>query len=266
MSNSTKWCINPNCSQANPQPLTEFHKKKSTKDGLKSSCKHCCNVKNSIYYSLHREERMVYQSLYVLKHKEKVSACKAAYREKHKKEMATHQAEYRMLNKEKLSIQNTIYREKHKEELAIQRAEYRKKERDKISIQRKQHYIKNKSAILDKQRNYREQNKEKITIRKSDYQKNKPNVVNANNAKRRANKIMATPNWLTTEQNAKIKEIYTEAFNKSKETGISHHVDHITPLQGKNVCGLHVPWNLQILMAKENISKGNKMPLKTIDK
>lgn len=62
----------------------------------------------------------------------------------------------------------------------------------------------------------------------------------------------ATPTWLTKEHWEAINEVY---LNRP----LGYHVDHEIPIQGKNVCGLHVPWNLQHLPAKENILKGNKL-------
>jgi len=79
--------------------------------------------------------------------------------------------------------------------------------------------------------------------------------INALTAKRRATKKHAKPQWLSREQEQKMLSYYSEARKKSKETGIDYQVDHIVPLQGKNVCGLHVPWNLQVITADDNRRK-----------
>lgn len=71
-------------------------------------------------------------------------------------------------------------------------------------------------------------------------------------AGRRLLNKQATPKWLCTEDKAKIKEIY---YNCPK----GYQVDHIVPLKGKNVCGLHVPWNLQYLTILDNAKKSNKL-------
>ena len=65
----------------------------------------------------------------------------------------------------------------------------------------------------------------------------------------------ATPSWV---DKRKLHEIYKNRVDISNETGIIHHVDHIYPLRGELVCGLHVPENLQIIPAYENMEKSNK--------
>jgi 5-methylcytosine-specific restriction endonuclease McrA len=68
----------------------------------------------------------------------------------------------------------------------------------------------------------------------------------------------AMPKWLNEKHKFFLEEIYELRDLRTKATGIVHHVDHIIPLKGDGVCGLHVPWNLQILTAFENRAKGNR--------
>ena len=77
-------------------------------------------------------------------------------------------------------------------------------------------------------------------------------------AKRRTKILTQTPSWLTKEQRDDIINIYQAAAARTLHTNIQHEVDHIVPLRGENVSGLHVPWNLQILTEQENRQKSNK--------
>lgn len=89
------------------------------------------------------------------------------------------------------------------------------------------------------------------------YQGNKP-YYNKKTADYRAKKLRATPPWLTEKHQEQIIQVYKHARECEMLSGDKYHVDHIVPLQGKNISGLHVPWNLQVLPADINISKKNK--------
>jgi len=89
-------------------------------------------------------------------------------------------------------------------------------------------------------------------------QKNNLPIHAANAAKRRAIKMQRTPSWLTIDDHWIIKQAYELAALRTKMLGFVWHVDHIVPLQGNFVSGLHVPWNLQVIPAVENIAKHNK--------
>lgn len=78
-------------------------------------------------------------------------------------------------------------------------------------------------------------------------------------AARSAAKISATPPWLTSEQRGDISKIYAAAAIETAKTGIPHEVDHIVPLRGKTVCGLHVAWNLRVIPAHKNRQKSNSL-------
>lgn len=69
----------------------------------------------------------------------------------------------------------------------------------------------------------------------------------------------ATPKWLTPEQRMEIRLKYRLAIELSRATGVRHAVDHEIPLQGEDVCGLHVPWNLRVITQDENLKKSNKL-------
>jgi hypothetical protein len=70
---------------------------------------------------------------------------------------------------------------------------------------------------------------------------------------------MRYPKWITADDRWMIEQAYELAALRTKIFGFSWHVDHIAPLQGKTVSGLHVPTNLQVIPAVDNIRKGNRV-------
>ena len=117
----------------------------------------------------------------------------------------------------------------------------------------------NREQIREGAAAYRKANKAICDARIREWTtRNKPRI-RAAGARREAAEIQATPSWLTAIQRAQIQEYYDVAEARNVQTNIVHHVDHICPLQGKTSRGLHVPWNLQVLTATDNLAKANKL-------
>jgi len=90
------------------------------------------------------------------------------------------------------------------------------------------------------------------------YQQNKPSFAARRNVRNRLISEKATPKWLTSFDWQEIRAKYKAASHYTNLTGQPYHVDHIIPLRGEGVCGLNVPWNLEVVTAKYNLQKGNR--------
>lgn len=102
---------------------------------------------------------------------------------------------------------------------------------------------------------WRERNPERAKKNVSDWQKLNKSRCSAIGRRYSARKLSAMPDWLNEIQQAQINAFYKLRDLQTVSTGIPHEVDHIVPLQGKTVCGLHVPWNLQVITKGENVAK-----------
>lgn len=208
-----------------------------------------------------RLQKLEAQKRYAEKNRERVQAKRKAFREKNSKRLAQENKKWVEKNKDKQKAYHAEYYRKNKEKAKVYHKEYREKNKDKRLQQMREwraseagkqwtlfHKVENKNHIKEVRRIYRLNNRDKD---------------NKDKAKRRAAKIKATPKWLTPEQHKEIAEFYTLASDLAwLNNGETLHVDHIVPLVNPNVCGLHVPWNLQIIPAGENMRKGNKLIVK----
>ena len=108
-------------------------------------------------------------------------------------------------------------------------------------------------------RRYVERNRFRILILRRNWEQRNKAKLRAKDALINARKLRAVPKWLTKDMIREIRNMYIRAADLSAELSVMHHVDHIIPLLNPTVCGLHVPWNLQILTATQNLKKGNKL-------
>lgn len=164
-------------------------------------------------------------------------------------------AKYRSENADKVKAANAEYYDKHRNEILEQKKEYYLENRSEILSDKVVYHETNREKILEYRQKYRKENIEKI----KEWEINNKHIIAKNAANRRARKLKATPNWLTEDEKMEILGLYFLCKIITEDTGIQHNVDHIVPLKGKTVCGLHVPWNLQIISAEENFRKSNRL-------
>jgi hypothetical protein len=196
-----------------------FSKNKPSADGYLSQCKECLKEKR-------RNLNITNPEAYELA-------------------KATARATKARLGKEHLKASKTNW--------DIKNAEHVKKYRD-------EHYKENAEYIKQHQRDLRLANPGIASKRTKAWKLRNPekalDIKRYCNANYRAKKINASVSW---KDNGKIDAIYKEAKRLSKLMWIEFHVDHIIPLQGEFVSGLHWEGNLQILTAFENLSKRNRL-------
>ena len=154
-------------------------------------------------------------------------------------------------NREKRLEQLKAWNKAHPETIRKATEKYRSKypERRAAYVER------SKPRKSEYHRKWYAENLETKRAKNRQWSKKNPSRHLALCAKRRAETLQAIPKWANLEA---IAAIYAQARLLTKSTGIKHDVDHVIPLRGETVCGLHVENNLQILAARVNRSKGNR--------
>ena len=199
--------------------LDQFHVKRSAKDGKASYCKQCSSEFSKTWVASKPGYAKAMMEKYMAANRDAVLAQRREFYRANQPRMLSAVKQYRDTNKA--------------ETLASKRNYYRK----------------NREACLAVVRKWRDENQASWYAAWAS--KNRA-YLRAKANQRRAAELRAVPSWADAKL---VDEFYITADALNMWTGEWHHVDHIVPLQGKTVCGLHSQHNLQILPAAENLSK-----------
>ena len=130
--------------------------------------------------------------------------------------------------------------------------------RDKVLAGQRKYYAENRDEIAARNKKYYEKNRDKYLAREKKYCKENPEKNAAKTAKYRAAQLERIPSWSNKAEIKAIRKIYARCKRINKLTGVEHQVDHVIPLQGDSISGLHHSTNLAIIPAELNRSKSNK--------
>lgn len=198
---------------------------KSLEGVVLKACRTCCIEKSTDAFWSHRGKKDGYSS-----------SCKTCSKEKEKEKYV-----------------------KHKDKIKVRQAIAYKQNIEENRRKRREDYLKNTDKYKERSRKQRIEKKEEVSLYKKEWSKKNRYKKNASEGKRRAIQIQACPSWLSKDDVKLIESTYAMARWLTLTCFQNYHVDHIIPLNNSKVCGLHVPWNLQILSATDNMSKGNRL-------
>jgi 5-methylcytosine-specific restriction endonuclease McrA len=120
----------------------------------------------------------------------------------------------------------------------------------------KRYYEKNRQAVIARAAARPVEEKRRL---QAEYKGRNVDVVRADTSVRKRRHREATPKWLTPAERLQMRDLYVQARKMTELTRERYVVDHIVPLRGEEVCGLHVPWNLRVITQEENLKKSNKL-------
>lgn len=135
--------------------------------------------------------------------------------------------------------------------------DYAQRNPEKIVAAKRNYYLKHRVRLIAYSKRWREENAARADAHRQQWIKDNPDKVRASIAKVKSARALRKPHWLTLDQRNEMRSLYAEARRMTKESGITYSIDHVVPLLGSSVSGLHVPWNLQIMTMKENRAKWN---------
>ena len=158
-------------------------------------------------------------------------------------------------NVDRMKVVSKAWKAANKEKVAASSKKSRLAHSEEHRARNRAWGIANRAKCIEHNKQWVSKNPEKVARAQRNWSLAHPEKRAAISAERRARKLKATPKWANQ---FIIAEIYDLSKRRTKITGLKWNVDHIIPLQGKLVCGLHVPENMQVILAIENRKKSNK--------